>query len=139
MFLFDKIVPCPYINSSFTSKRRHTRFDCDWSSDVCSSDLYPRLALAFQDRIFPGFAYQIYQGFEGQKNQQGKEISSVPQLINFRGPARSYPIVPYYRILRDEIDPAVFRDKIVIVGSFSPSLHDIFPTPFSASAPTAGD
>jgi len=97
-----------------------------------------RLALAFQDRIFPGFAYQIYQGFEGQKNQQGREISSVPQLINFRGPARSYPIVPYYRILRDEIDPAVFRDKIVIVGSFSPSLHDIFPTPFSASEPTAG-
>src|SRR2546430_14508988 len=23
----------------FTSRRRHTRFDCDWSSDVCSSDL----------------------------------------------------------------------------------------------------
>src|SRR2546430_1416921 len=22
----------------FTSIRRHTRFDCDWSSDVCSSD-----------------------------------------------------------------------------------------------------
>src|SRR5256886_8973457 len=30
----------------FSSRRRHTRFDCDWSSDVCSSDLrcaaYPR-------------------------------------------------------------------------------------------------
>src|SRR2546430_3793115 len=23
----------------FSSRRRHTRFDCDWSSDVCSSDL----------------------------------------------------------------------------------------------------
>src|SRR2546430_2630886 len=22
----------------FSSRRRHTRFDCDWSSDVCSSD-----------------------------------------------------------------------------------------------------
>src|SRR5688572_8157211 len=32
----------------FSSRRRHTRFDCDWSSDVCSSDLaevsYRRLA-----------------------------------------------------------------------------------------------
>src|SRR2546430_2842033 len=28
----------------FSSRRRHTRFDCDWSSDVCSSDL-----LLFQD------------------------------------------------------------------------------------------
>src|SRR6266567_4208106 len=26
----------------FSSRRRHTRFDCDWSSDVCSSDLVIR-------------------------------------------------------------------------------------------------
>src|SRR5256886_980768 len=26
----------------FSSRRRHTRFDCDWSSDVCSSDLVPQ-------------------------------------------------------------------------------------------------
>src|SRR2546430_3900223 len=26
----------------FTSRGRHTRFDCDWSSDVCSSDLIMR-------------------------------------------------------------------------------------------------
>src|SRR2546430_6338143 len=26
----------------FSSRRRHTRFDCDWSSDVCSSDLDAR-------------------------------------------------------------------------------------------------
>src|SRR2546430_3570694 len=25
-------------NFFFSSRRRHTRFDCDWSSDVCSSD-----------------------------------------------------------------------------------------------------
>src|SRR2546430_13453528 len=28
----------------FSSRRRHTRFDCDWSSDVCSSDLFVRNA-----------------------------------------------------------------------------------------------
>src|SRR5690606_3655141 len=27
----------------FSSRRRHTRFSRDWSSDVCSSDLYNRL------------------------------------------------------------------------------------------------
>src|SRR5260370_36540542 len=26
----------------FSSRRRHTRFKCDWSSDVCSSDLHAR-------------------------------------------------------------------------------------------------
>src|SRR5260370_1385305 len=28
-----------YIFFFFSSRRRHTRFKCDWSSDVCSSDL----------------------------------------------------------------------------------------------------
>src|SRR6266853_3316392 len=27
----------------FSSRRRHTSFDCDWSSDVCSSDLTTRV------------------------------------------------------------------------------------------------
>src|SRR2546430_8139503 len=30
--------PCAFC-FFFSSRRRHTRFDCDWSSDVCSSDL----------------------------------------------------------------------------------------------------
>src|SRR2546430_12411250 len=30
---------CCLVFFFFSSRRRHTRFDCDWSSDVCSSDL----------------------------------------------------------------------------------------------------
>src|SRR4051812_49949115 len=30
----------------FSSRRRHTRLTCDWSSDVCSSDLLVDIALA---------------------------------------------------------------------------------------------
>src|SRR2546430_10328607 len=33
--LYNIVVICFF----FSSRRRHTRFDCDWSSDVCSSDL----------------------------------------------------------------------------------------------------
>src|SRR2546430_9070794 len=33
----------PYRSYLFSSRRRHTRFDCDWSSDVCSSDLFEQL------------------------------------------------------------------------------------------------
>src|SRR5690606_41156404 len=32
----------------FSSRRRHTRFSRDWSSDVCSSDLEQRLSLKLQ-------------------------------------------------------------------------------------------
>src|SRR2546430_8831828 len=34
----------------FSSRRRHTRFDCDWSSDVCSSDLYGEYYLGLSDQ-----------------------------------------------------------------------------------------
>src|SRR2546430_10255108 len=40
----------------FSSRRRHTSFDCDWSSDVCSSDLVNKLPdkpLAVYDGLFP--------------------------------------------------------------------------------------
>src|SRR5688572_31780283 len=35
-FLLDLVF---FVFFFFSSRRRHTRFDCDWSSDVCSSDL----------------------------------------------------------------------------------------------------
>src|SRR2546430_13150634 len=33
------VARCVDVVFFFSSRRRHTRFDCDWSSDVCSSDL----------------------------------------------------------------------------------------------------
>src|SRR3990167_422935 len=37
--LYDVWICCIFVFFFFSSRRRHTRFDCDWSSDVCSSDL----------------------------------------------------------------------------------------------------
>ena len=95
-------------------------------------------ALVFQDRKFPHFAYRIYEAVNGSSSSNSYEVSPAPTIINYRGPRRTYPVIPYYRILRDEIDSAYFRDKIVLVGTFAPILHDVFPTPFSANQPTAG-
>ena len=97
-----------------------------------------RPALFFQDKVYPSFAHLIQQAAMTSKRTPDMTIGLEPLLINFRGPPRTYPTVPYYRILRDEIDPAVFRDKIVLIGSFAPSLHDVFGTPFSATQPMAG-
>src|SRR2546430_10165134 len=53
----------------FSSRRRHTRFDCDWSSDVCSSDLDVRsvtksvvcalTGIALRDGVLPGTATSV--------------------------------------------------------------------------------
>src|SRR5580692_2325569 len=45
MYFFYSLIFCvieyyPVSFFFFSSRRRHTRFDCDWSSDVCSSDLF---------------------------------------------------------------------------------------------------
>src|SRR2546430_5548835 len=42
----------------FSSRRRHTRFDCDWSSDVCSSDLASKVFL-FGRSLGSGVAVQL--------------------------------------------------------------------------------
>src|SRR5690606_39881703 len=54
----------------FSSRRRHTRFSRDWSSDVCSSDLLS--GMRFRDVTWREIeAYKIYltKGFyrDGQK------------------------------------------------------------------------
>src|SRR6476661_9720183 len=45
----------------FSSRRRHTRFKCDWSSDVCSSDLMDDDTADVFDRTV---AWAVEQGIE---------------------------------------------------------------------------
>src|SRR5207302_3048517 len=42
-----------------SSRRRHTRFSRDWSSDMCSSDLIPMLVHWFLERLAPGDSIQV--------------------------------------------------------------------------------
>src|SRR2546427_8701336 len=50
----------------FSSRRRHTRFDCDWSSDVCSSDLLSQtLAMINLDMIGRISRNRLYVGGTG--------------------------------------------------------------------------
>jgi adenylate cyclase len=99
------------------------------------------LGLPFQDRVYPAFAYRAYEEIRDETELTAHQrLPPRPQVyyINYRGPARSYPIIPYYRVLRDELAPAFFKNKIVLVGAYAASLHDLYPTPFSANQPMAG-
>src|SRR2546430_13532316 len=69
----------------FSSRRRHTRFDCDWSSDVCSSDLssfelvdFDEVVASTSDTAFaPGAV--VSGGPANQGGQGGKGPPPIPQ------------------------------------------------------------
>src|SRR2546430_6063719 len=52
----------------FSSRRRHTRFDCDWSSDVCSSDLNRRPGDAGREHNHPDMRTDTSQQFRGVRH-----------------------------------------------------------------------
>src|SRR5688572_32143331 len=66
----------------FSSRRRHTRFDCDWSSDVCSSDLSSvRQRINNQNkshRFHRGFllTFSNTSGSRSEERRVGKECRS---------------------------------------------------------------
>src|SRR5438309_5241211 len=39
LYILVVLIFCCFFFFFFSSRRRHTRWNCDWSSDVCSSDL----------------------------------------------------------------------------------------------------
>jgi adenylate cyclase len=99
-----------------------------------------RTRLHYGDRIAPLSLRQV-------KADDGT-LRFLWGLINFRGPAlledlksRTYPTYTFFDLLYSEqqlleqqtpkIDPAIFRDKIVFVGTTASGLFDVFETPFS--------
>src|SRR3990167_5440137 len=81
----------------FSSRGRHTRFDCDWSSDVCSSDLAAHwLCLVFIHQLMdrrdigrprmpcsPGLDEKAHEGFFAP----GVEGLAAKEGIDAQGPA----------------------------------------------------
>ena len=51
--------------------------------------------------------------------------------IDFRGPPGTIPSIPFEQVLAGKFDPAMVRDRIVVVGATAPTLHDVHPTPTS--------
>jgi adenylate cyclase len=56
-------------------------------------------------------------------------------LINYRGPARTFPTYSISDILAGKLPPGTFKDKIVIVGATATGIGDIRTTPFGPVFP----
>src|SRR6267143_1024867 len=73
ILIWTKILICDFF---FSSRRRHTRWNCDWSSDVCSSDLLSggrfRLGLGVSGP-------QVVEGWHGQPF--GKPLAKTREYV----------------------------------------------------------
>src|SRR5690606_41033565 len=64
----------------FSSRRRHTRFSRDWSSDVCSSDLYIKGRQCIVVANDPTVKAGAWFPATGKKNLRAQEIAMENRL-----------------------------------------------------------
>src|SRR5690606_14010428 len=58
----------------FSSRRRHTRFSRDWSSDVCSSDLVPNLLDYRESAVVLDIKQENFELTSGWRRSIGHEV-----------------------------------------------------------------
>ena len=58
-------------------------------------------------------------------------------LLNYRGPAENFETVSFTEVLKQQIAPDLFRDRMVFIGMVAESLKDPFQTPYHGTNATA--
>ncbi len=110
------------------------------------------LVIRYEQRLFPSVALQTLSASlpklpllikaDGQ-GIQGIRLGpvSIPTnnkgeiLVNYYGPAYTFPHFSASAFLHGEAPPACLEDKIVVIGNTTVGLHDMRPTPFGPVFP----
>ncbi len=100
-----------------------------------------QLALRYLGNIQPKFSankelqinHTIFKPLQSDSGGYEKvDTNGFQILLNYRS-VDPVKIVSVSEVLANQINPALIKDKIVLIGSTAPSLKDIFNTPYSAS------
>src|SRR2546430_14434961 len=67
----------------FSSRRRHTRFDCDWSSDVCSSDLHLLIRDAAYDALPKAVRVELHERFAVWLEEHGADLVELDEILGY--------------------------------------------------------
>ncbi len=99
---------------------------------------YPSLALQAL-RLYLGLALEEIQVRFGVGIQLGAVFVPTDEamrlLINYYGPAGTFPTYSFVDVLHNRLPETAFRDTIVLIGAAATGLGDTFVTPFSLVLP----
>src|SRR5438093_5977285 len=109
-------------------------------------DSHVRRAPVRQQVPDPMKGYEWWLAFDAQlhrlataKGLRTRPLPTGPEiLVNFRGPLAAFERIPYYRVVANEVPESLFRDKIVLIGSTSEVMHDVFATAFARAGDMPG-
>src|SRR5438034_4702838 len=105
----------------FSSRRRHTRSLCDWSSDVCSSDLQEvRLEQGLHHKLGRHLNHPVPHRRNAQRPLPPVRLRNVP------APHRLRPILPGLEIVLDTQQKRL--DPLLLNGGDRLAIHPRSPT-----------
>ena len=90
-------------------------------------------------RLYFGLALEEVQVRFGVSIQHGALFVTTDEamrlLINYYGPAGTFPTYSFVDVLHNRFPEAAFRDTMVLIGAAATGLGDTFVTPFSMVLP----
>lgn len=71
-------------------------------------------------------------------NGRAVPLAGGRMLVNYAGPAATYPTYSASSVVEGDIPAEAFKGKIVLIGATTPTLQDLWPTPYSSVNRTPG-
>jgi adenylate cyclase len=118
--------------------------------DTDGTPRYEYPVVSYQDAYYPSLpiqALRLYFGLAPEEVQvhfgEGIQLGSIfiptdeatRLLINYYGPAGTFPTYAFTDVLHNRLPETTFRDGIVLIGAAAAGLGDTFVTPFSMVLP----
>ncbi|MBT9313528.1 EAL domain-containing protein [Leptothoe kymatousa TAU-MAC 1615] len=69
---------------------------------------------------------------------QNEDMAGYQVLLQYKTQNDGIRQVSLRNVLDDQVDPAWFKDKVVLIGTVAPSIKDIFFTPFTRNSSSVG-
>lgn len=75
----------------------------------------------------------VFVPFSGDEGAYVRTNSAGYQIfLNYRGAQDRFRTVSLTKMLKNQVDPSLIRDRIILIGSTAPSLNDLLYTPYSS-------